>query len=142
MMKHFFIFCLILVSFSSFSQTIEGIWETYDYETGELESDVKLYIKEGRLYGKIIKYHNADETKKNKKCALCNDYRKNQTVLGMIFLNGLKPSGKEWTGEEVLLDPDNGKEYDGKVWLVNDDKLALRGYLGWLYQTHYWTRKK
>ena len=141
-MKYLLISCLSLMSFLSLSQTVEGIWKTYDYESGELESDVKLYIKNGKLYGKIVKYYNADEAIINKKCTLCKDYRKDQPVLGMVFMNGLESSGKEWVGKEVLLDPDNGKEYEGKVWLENDDKLALRGYLGWLYQTHYWKRKE
>jgi len=60
----------------------------------------------------------------------------------MEFMSGLKKVGEKWEGKKVLLDPNNGKQYDGQVWLVNNDKLSVRGYLGWFYQTQYWKRKK
>ncbi|HZH86643.1 MAG TPA: DUF2147 domain-containing protein [Brumimicrobium sp.] len=142
MIKYFLIICLSLVSIASTSQTVEGVWETYDHNSGALESDVKIYIKDGKLYGKTIKFYNAKESQNTAKCTLCKDYRKNQPLVGMVFMTGLVKSGKEWKGSKVLLDPNNGKEYDGEVWLVSDDKLAVRGYLGWFYQTQYWKRKK
>lgn len=141
-MKYFLIICLSLMSFISISQTVEGVWETYDESTGKLATDVKVFIDEGKLYAKIITYYDENDVKKNGVCTECNDYRKDQPILGMIFMSGLKKSGDKWKGDAVLLDPDNGKEYDGQVWLESDNKLAVRGYLGWLYETKYWVRKK
>lgn len=56
-------------------------------------------------------------------------------------MTGLKETDGRWKGKKVLLDPSTGKHYDGEVWLINENKLAVRGYLGWFYQTQYWKRK-
>lgn len=141
MMKYLLLLSLSLLSFMSYSQSVEGIWETYYDGTSKIKSDVKVYEKDGKLYAKIIKFYNMSDDEKNTKCTACKDYRKDQPVVGMVFMSGLKKSGDEWKGEAVLLDPKNGKEYDGLVWLENDNKLAVRGYLGWLYETKYWKRK-
>lgn len=140
-MKYIFTFCLISISFITISQTIEGIWKTYDDGSGELKSEVEIYIKDGKLYGKIIKLHNLEVPLKDAKCYDCTDYRKDQPVMGMEVISGLKKSGKFWTEDKVLLDPNNGKVYDAKLWLINKDKLAVRGYIGWFYRTQYWKRK-
>ena len=141
MMKYFLMFFLSVYSLVSFSQSIEGIWKSYDDESGELKSEVKIYIKDGKLYGKIIKLHNLDVPLEEAKCKLCTDYRKDKDVMGMMIISGLKKSGEEWSGNQLLLDPNNGKLYDAKFWLVDENKLAVRGYIGWFYRTQYWVRK-
>ena len=141
MMKYLLILSLSLLSFISQSQTVEGVWETYYKESGKIKSDVKIYIKDGKIYGKIIKFYNMPEAQKSAICTKRKDHRKDQPIIGMIFMSGLKQSGDKWEGDAVLLDPDNGKEYDGEVWLESPNKLAVRGYLGWLYETNYWKRK-
>ncbi|HLV41507.1 MAG TPA: DUF2147 domain-containing protein [Brumimicrobium sp.] len=141
MMRYFLIVVLSVFSSVSFSQSIEGVWKSYDDADGELKSEVKIYIKDGKLYGKIIKLHNLDVPFEDAKCYLCTDYRKDKHVQGMEIVSGLKKSGKEWSGSKLLLDPNNGKLYDAKLWLVNDNKLAVRGYIGWFYRTQYWIRK-
>ncbi|PKR80610.1 DUF2147 domain-containing protein [Brumimicrobium salinarum] len=123
------------------AQSIEGIWETYDDESGQLKSEVKIYLKDGKLYGKIVELHNLNIPISKAKCYDCTDYRKDQPVIGMEIMSGLTKDGKYWTADDVLLDPNNGKVYDAKIWLMEDNKLAVRGYLGWFYRTQYWKRK-
>jgi len=141
--KSLIVFCISIMSFMGFTQTIEGVWETYDDKSGKLKSEVKIYLKDGKLYGKILKLHNleVDIAVEDAMCFKCTDYRKDQPVIGMKIITGLEKSGNEWTGDEILLDPNNGKLYDAKLWLVNDNKLAVRGYIGWFYRTQYWVRK-
>lgn len=137
-MKYLLLFFIALFQTVLFSQqSIEGTWATYDDNTGKLESEVELFIKNGKLYGKIIKLYNMEQ---DAVCVNCTDYRKNKPIVGMIFMSGLTKNGKEWTGDNVILHPDNGKLYSGKVWLDNKDRLAVRGYLGWFYRTQYWKR--
>ncbi|HLV41508.1 MAG TPA: DUF2147 domain-containing protein [Brumimicrobium sp.] len=140
-MKYILTLCLFSFSLLSFSQSVEGLWNTYDNSSGELKSEVKIYIKDGKLYAKLNKLYNATEAEQNAKCVHCKDYRKDKPIVGMVFISGLTKSGSEWKGNKLVLDPHNGKLYDGKIWLVNDNKLAMRGYLGFLYQTEYWIRK-
>ena len=139
-MKCFLIICLSMVSFFGFSQSVEGTWNTYN-KAGEIKSEVEIYIKDGKLYGKLNKLGKAAVAKSDAKCVKCTDYRKNQPIIGMIFISGLIKSGNEWSGDKSILDPNNGVEYDVKIWLTDDGKLAVRGYFGWLYQTEYWKRK-
>lgn len=139
-MKYLIILLFSGTSFIALTQGVEGIWLTYDEKSGELNSEVEIYIKDNKLFGKILQIYNSNE--ENAKCIHCKDHRKDQPIKGLVFMSGLKKSGKEWVGDKALLDPDNGKEYDGRVWLINNDKLAVRGYLGWVYSTKYWKRKK
>lgn len=123
-----------------FSQGVEGLWYTYN-SSGQIKSEIKIYIKDGKLYGKLVKLHKAAVAKSDAKCVDCTDYRKNQPIIGMVFISGLKKSGNVWSGDKSILDPNNGVEYDVKIWLTDEDQLAVRGYLGWFYQTEYWVRK-
>ena len=44
----------------------------------------------------------------------------------------------------TVVDPENGKEYKGKIWAVNKDTLRMRGFIGisLLGRTETWTRIK
>ena len=139
-MRYFLILIVSFVSFMSFSQSIEGVWKTYDDSSGELKSEVKIYIKDDKLYGKVLKLYNLDSDPNEAKCELCTDYRKDKPVIGMLVISGLKKSGKEWIGDSALLDPNNGKSYDAKIWLESNNKLGVRGYLGWFFRTQYWVK--
>ena len=130
------------MSFVSFSQSIEGVWETYNDETGKLKSEVKIYEKDGKYYGKIVKLHNLEIPYEDAKCYYCTDYRKEKHVMGMEIITGLElDDDGEWKGDDALLDPNNGKLYDATLWLIDDNKLAVRGYVGWFFRTQYWIRK-
>lgn len=140
-MKYLLIFCLGLISLTVTSQSMAGVWNSYDSD-GKLDSKVKITIKDGKLYGKLIKLYNSDGSIKTPKCTNCKGSRKDQPLTGMVFITGLKQSGKYWKGDKAIFYPKNGKSYDVKLWLENDNKLAVRGYLGWFYETHYWKRAK
>lgn len=131
---------IILFSFISFTQSVEGVWKQYNDETGDLESEVKIYEKNGKIYGKIIKIHKIKNGDENPICELCPGKRKNKPVIGMNIITGLSKDGNEWYADESILDPNNGELYDCKIWLENKNKLAVRGYLGWFFRTQYWVR--
>ena len=38
------------------------------------------------------------------------------------------------------MDPGNGKFYDGILWLLDSDKLKIRGYWGPFFRTQVWER--
>ncbi len=138
-----FLFILFLSAFitSVFGQDITGTWKTYDDESGVLKSEVKIYKKNNKYYGKIIELYNLEVDTDNPICIDCEDYRKDQPVRGMEIITGLKKDGDEWYADDSILDPNNGKIYDCKMWLINSNKLAVRGYIGWFYRTQYWIRK-
>ena len=66
---------------------------------------------------------------------------KNQRIMGMIIIRNFHPDGDDWVGGTVV-DPENGKEYKGKIWAIGKDKLGMRGFVGisLIGRTATWTR--
>ncbi len=122
--------------------SVFGFWKTIDDATGEGKSVVKVYEKDGKLYGKIVDLLlKPDDTL----CDKCKGDLKKVPVVGMDILYDLtqvdskKGEPITYKGGEVL-DPENGKFYDAKLWLEGPDTLMLRGYLGIFYRTQTWHR--
>ena len=107
-----------------------GYWQTIDDQSGKVRSVVHITEVSGELQGKIEKLFRAPGEDPNPKCDKCTDQRKDQPVIGMVFLNGLKKDGNEYGGGQIL-DPDNGKVYKSKIEVTEGGKkLKVRGYIG------------
>ena len=133
------IFLVFISIFYLNAQSVLGTWKTIDDETGEEKSLVKIYEKEGKIYGKIIKILNSE--KKNSVCSKCKGKQKNKPILGMIIIDGLTKDDDVYEGGKIL-NPSNGKVYKCRIKLDEDDanKLQVRGYVGFFYKTQYWVR--
>ena len=136
--------CLVMFIFiisSLRAQSCVGKWITIDDETGKKKSIVEFYKKDEKLYGKITYMYPEPGREPNPKCTECTGDRKNQPVLGMQIVRGMKWNGSVWD-EGTILDPENGKIYSVKIWLdpENKDRLNVRGYLGPIYRTQRWIR--
>ncbi|MCO7186059.1 DUF2147 domain-containing protein [Tenacibaculum sp. XPcli2-G] len=140
MKKIFFALLFTSVSLSMSAQTIFGKWENRDEETNKVDSVIEVYEKDGKAYAKIIEI--TDKNRQEAVCDKCSGKRKNNPILGMNILTGLKKDGDEWSGGKIL-DPKNGKEYKCYIKLENDNKLKIRGYIGFAAfgRTAYWYRK-
>lgn len=115
-----------------------GTFKTIDDETGNAKSYVQI-MKVGPFYvGKITKLLRAED--QGKTCEKCadDDNRKDQPVLGMLILTGMKEVDGELKGGQIL-DPGKGKVYRCKMWFDNGN-LMVRGYLGPFYRTQTWYR--
>ncbi len=111
-----------------------GVWKTIDDETGEAKSLVKLYEKDGVLYGRIVKlFKDPDAT-----CDACEGEDKGAPINGMVILWGLEENDGEWSGGKIF-DPKKGKTYRAKLWLEGNE-LVVRGYAGPFYRTQTWRR--
>lgn len=135
----------LLGSAAAFAQSNPaGIWKTIDDSTGKPRGLVEISEKEGVYSGKVIKSFVEDEVK-SKVCDKCTDARKDQPIIGMTILTGLRKSGdNEWSGGEIL-DPENGKVYKSKMSLAdNGNKLNVRGFIGisLLGRTQTWVRER
>ena len=77
----------------------------------------------------------------NKKCTECKGDLKDKPITGMLILKDLKKDVKEWNGGTIL-DPNNGKVYKCYIVLENDNKLKVRGFIGFsiIGRTQYWYR--
>ena len=123
------------------AQTIFGKWKTIDPVTGNDESIIEVYKKDGKAYAKVIAIMNAAD--RDKTCIYCKGKNKNKPILGLNILDGLKENGDEWSGGKIL-DPKNGKYYKCYIKLTEKNTLKLRGYIGisLLGRTEYWYRFK
>jgi uncharacterized protein (DUF2147 family) len=107
-----------------------GLWKNVDDVTGKPKAMIRITEEQGALVGRIEKLFRAPDMDQNPKCDKCDGARKDQPVIGMVFMSGLKKDGNEYSGGEIL-DPDNGKIYRSKVTLIDGGKkLSVRGYVG------------
>ncbi len=121
------------------AQSIFGKWKTVDDETGETKSIVEIYQNNGKVYGKVKQL--LEKGRENAVCIKCEGDLKDQPIVGMNVVLGLKKNGDEYSGGK-LFDPEKGKSYKGKIWLnsQNPNKLMVRGYIAFLYRTQTWLR--
>jgi|TARA_B110000977_G_C10849839_1_gene405346 hypothetical protein len=112
-----------------------GLWNTFD-EDGSLLSTVEVKIEDAKLYANIIAVHTPGD--KNPMCEQCKGDLYGKPVIGMEIINGLTLKKNVWQKGSVF-DPKIGDSFKGKVWL-EDGKLLVRGYVGFLYQTQYWEK--
>jgi uncharacterized protein (DUF2147 family) len=133
----------LLMTFSALTMaqaTPAGTWKTIDDETRTEKSTVRITETGGVLSGKIEKI--ADATKQDSKCDKCEGAKKDQPVLGMTIVEGVKKNPDEayWDGGTIL-DPNNGKVY--KVRLTPKDggkTLEVRGFIGPFFRNQTWQR--
>ena len=141
MKKTIFTILMFTICTTFNAQTIFGKWNSKNEKTGEVDSVIEVYEKEGKAYAKIVEILNKKE--ENPTCQNCEGENKDKPILGLDILTGLEKNGDEWSGGEIL-DPRNGKIYKCYIELVKKDKLKLRGYIGisWFGKTAYWHRAK
>src|SRR5262245_3689540 len=123
----------LLAAAGAFADTSSpaGLWRTIDDKTGKERSLIRITETNGVFEGKIEQLLNRqpDDDPENL-CRKCEGARKDQPVIGMTILWGLKKEGDQFSGGEIL-DPKNGKVYRAKMKLVeNGAKLEVRGFIG------------
>jgi len=125
---------------SAQTQSVLGKWKTIDDETQKPASYVEIYEEKGKFYGKVLEILK-DGTEPNAICEECTDDRKNQPIVGMQIIRGLKKDRDQWNAGTIL-DPNNGKVYKCYLELEEPNKLKLRGYVGFslIGRTQYWYR--
>jgi uncharacterized protein (DUF2147 family) len=134
---------LLFIAGQVIGQNVVGKWRTIDDESGKQKSIVQLWISGDQLYGKILETWDDDGvTPTDKLCDKCPGALKNQRMHGMIIVNGLSKSGEIWKGRKGILDPKNGKFYDVKMWLEDDDTMTVRGSIGPIGRKQTWYRVK
>ena len=143
-MKRLIAALLVVAGGTAFAQaTPVGLWKTIDDETKQEKSLVRVSDTGGVLSAKIEKL--LDPARQDAKCDKCTDERKDQPMLGMAIVRGVKKSAGDdalWDGGEIL-DPNNGKVYKVRMKPVDDGKkLEVRGYIGapLLGRTQTWIR--
>lgn len=121
-----------------------GLWKNIDDVSGKPKALIRITESNGALQGKIEQLFRAPGEDQNPKCEKCEGARKDQPVIGLVIMTGLKKDGDEYNGGEIL-DPDNGKVYRSKMHLTDSGKkLSVRGYIGvpMLGRSQVWVRQE
>jgi len=123
--------------------TPAGLWKTIDDDGKTEKSLVRISDNAGTFSAKVEKVF--DPAKQDARCEKCSDDRKDQPVLGMTIVKGVRASMTDkglWDGGEIL-DPNNGKTYKVRMKPIDGGQhLELRGYIGvpLLGRTQTWIR--
>ena len=119
-----------------------GLWKTFDDKTGKPRALVRIYLQDGKYFGKIEQsFTPGAETRV---CAVCTDERKNQPIIGLLIVRNMVLRDGEFGGGDIL-DPDTGSVYRCKFHLENDGAvLVVRGFIGFslLGRSQTWRRQE
>lgn len=115
----------LLLSASTFAQSPVGQWRTIDDETGEPRSIVEIYEEDDRLFGKIVEILPEG---RSSICEECEGEYAGKELIGTVILRDLERDGDEWGGGKIT-DPENGKTYNVKMSLQDEDTLDVRGFI-------------
>ena len=119
-----------------------GRWLTFDEANGDTLALVKIFETEHGLAGEIEKLFLRPHEGEHGRCARCPDARRNQRIIGMMFLRGFEAHGNEWRNGEIL-DPATGKLYRASLALEETGNLKISvniGPLGLLKRSQIWRR--
>jgi len=119
-------------------QNAIGHWQVVNSD-GSPGGHVDTYLVDGKLFGRVTEVR-PGRTPRDV-CDKCSGEYKNQLILGMILMRNFRQQGDDWV-DGTVVDPENGKEYKGKIWAVGKDTLRMRGYIGisLLGRTESWVR--
>ena len=126
-------FCALVFSTAAGAQNLSpklqnavGHWQVINSD-GTQGGQVETYIENGALFGRVTGLRPG--RKPGSVCDKCPGALKNQRILGMVIIKSFHPERDDWVGGTVV-DPENGKEYKGKIWAIGTDKLGMRGFVG------------
>ncbi len=107
-------------------QNAIGRWQVVNSD-GTSGGQVETYLVNGKLFGRVTQVR-PGRTPRDV-CDKCSGEYKNQLILGMVLMRNFHPDGDDWV-DGTVVDPENGKEYKGKIWAVGKDNLHMRGFIG------------
>ena len=128
--------------------TPAGLWRTIDDNTGKPSALVRISESAGEYAGRVEKLFPGVGEEAAPRCDACKGALKDQPVLGMTILWGIRrgagQGGDEYGGGEIL-DPQNGSIYHALLTMADGGKkLRVRGYF-WVTlfgRTQVWEREE
>ncbi len=125
-------------------EQLSGLWEQIDDETRRPQSWIKIVQgADGKFEGVVEKIIPEPGDDPNPRCDKCSGTRRDQPVLGMVIVTGLRRSDVNRYDDGEILDPDSGDIYRLKITVLESGRrLDVRGYLGisLFGRSQYWRR--
>ncbi len=119
------VLALLLAALPALAQnnTPVGTWRTIDDETGEPKSLVRIYERNGQLFGDIVTL-----LPEGRLCSPCARGFEGRDLRGERIITGLRRDGNEWSGGRIT-DPKSGRTYRMTARMDGPNRLVLRGYV-------------
>jgi uncharacterized protein (DUF2147 family) len=109
--------------------TPAGMWRTIDDTTGRPRGLIRIENRNGEYVGFVAGTLVPGESN-DSVCTRCRGNLRNQRLMGMQILSGLRADGARFSGGRIL-DPDSGNVYSANAQLSADgSRLTVRGYIG------------
>ncbi len=109
--------------------TAAGVWQQVG-DDGNVGALVTITEENGVYVGRLSHLYLGPDDDPNPICTECPGDRRNQPLLGLVFIEEMKQSGLDYEDGKIL-DPESGKIYSANMHLSPDGtKLNVRGYLG------------
>jgi len=148
------VFLLVLAGVCFAAGPAEGFWIQIDEKTGKEAVGWEIFIRGGKLYGRILSLAELSQTMKANNCKDSYDgfpsvgKVSEMSIVGTTWIFGLVPDRREgeWKDGNIV-DPNDGTMYgckitfhpaDGKKYKV--DTLEVRGTRGPFGRSQFWQR--
>lgn len=120
---------LLVLQAGAAPPTAEGVWKQVG-ENGEVGALVSISEEDGVYVGRLSRLFLEPGEDPDPICTKCPGEKRNQPILGLVFIEGMKRSGLDYEGGTIL-DPETGNIYKASMSLdPGGAELTVRGYIG------------
>lgn len=143
MKKTIILMAVVFASVSLYAQSADAIvgkWLNKDKD-----AHIQIYKNGNQYFGKLVwlKNPNDDNGKPKTDTKNPDEKLKSRPIWGLEILKNFTYSDGTWE-DGTIYDPKSGKTYSCKMTMQGNDKLNVRGYIGFSFigRTDIWTRVK